>query len=755
VRHSDFIRKLQGLLIDSEWLTEHRKAVALEERQPTIGLEPHTPHALLPMLGYDTYHMAHVRLRAERTHEVKAVDESAPSASPAAWTIAHGFAPVFGGNILPDGSEHVAEGSVHGAPLSWIMSDLWARELPFANEDWASALVEHAGLLRGGRMARALERIALHKDIAVLESRGAPLGAIARYAIIELLAACVDERGRLDPDKLRSTWADDSDRLIGWVGGLATGRRIKQFEDAPYELEMIDPLARTGRTLPGMRKDAAFKHLPAAIDLEERARRAEHPMRLLPDLVRWLGEEKYWAAHRKDFIFDEEHVNGSSAMPYCAERYVRVGKGYSTSASVVIHEARVRAQSGRAIHFMNVEELGGDAVFGAELLGLDHHLTEEKELERALFLEGLRRGSRQPFHHFQVITSGAKSLLLLNRYLQAKGEARPSGDATTPNWFGFGTREEMMKCVSGVEHTRDGARKLKEAKLCFPVVNVAESPVKLRMAALLLAWANVEELLRSVREHDGKVHRILVNGFGSMGSRAAILLRELNFDVLVKETDPAKAAEAREMGFTCVDRVRRGDRERSTEIDLVAGTVGLPSLDEDELEELDHPVIFSSMSSSNKEIPFRKSRGWTATLERARPGLDAMNADWIVERAGVRHLALNSLYAVDMTRSPDSVAPEWAQIIRALITLGSYQGRALADAGCDPRLYDLDAEGQRFIADGFMKEIESSSMRLPKRILELLREEYRATLAELDVLEEQQRELTKDLQLHALILGGF
>lgn len=672
-----------------------------------------------------------------------------------AWKVEHGHGSRLWSGPAASGTQR-QELSAHGAPISFLMGDLWRRDVPPASGKWVKSLCAELGVRGDSRIGQRLARMALAPEVQRLQDSEMPPRALTRYLLAELLALGADKEGKLDLRRLRAAFgAKDADQLVRWIGARSAGPAVKQYENDPFELWVLNPDDRDYRRPVGAKSEGLFSNLIDAIIAEEGQRRKSHPMPLVHALIDNV-EARGWKKHPEDFVFDEEHLMSSSITRELAERYTRAGKGYSTSVPMLLYEARHHGQRGRVQHFTNIEELGGDAVFDNWALRTSEETRNWYDMDVGLFEEGLRLGEERPFHRFQVISSGARSLSLFNEFVNQMAENQAIGRdyfpptsayKMTSNWYGFGGYESFLKALSGVEHTRDGARKLHALEPKFPIVNAAESPVKLEMAGVLLAWGIVDELTRSLEERNLPVKSVLLTGYGSMGAPIAEILSKLGYQVTVKDVDKtalaaAKEAQARGLLVDVIEHVPPG-----FQADLVLGAVGMPSLNEEELENLKPGSIFASASSSNKEFPFRKSRGWSVdewptldldhptqtfrgqTFPAGRPGFEYSNFDWVIRRGEAEHLVLNSEYALDMTKAPYALAPEYIQIVRAVMALASLQARNLPPD--QKGLIDLDREGQRFIAEQFMAQVDGGTIQLPPLVLEMLRRAYQKTMAAL------------------------
>jgi adenosylhomocysteinase len=152
-----------------------------------------------------------------------------------------------------------------------------------------------------------------------------------------------------------------------------------------------------------------------------------------------------------------------------------------------------------------------------------------------------------------------------------------------------------------VEDTNNGHWRYNnnQATLGFPVVSIARSPIK-GIEDRLIGDAvvfSLEALLRSqlYETLDGK--KVLILGYGKIGSACARALKSRRSTVLVYDVDPLKMMEAR------VDGMEIGVREQLVQrADLIVGATGRQSLTVADRCLFKNGVVLASASSRNLEF---------------------------------------------------------------------------------------------------------------------------------------------------------
>jgi hypothetical protein len=672
--------------------------------------------------------------------------EPCPSAEPLSWAstwkLRAGPQPAFGARTA-FGVPRPRQTLLDGPNLSTVMTDLHARCFPLWDPEDPDGLARRIGVDVAGTLAQTLRRAGMAPGHVNLPS-AAPSRAhvLSRYLVAEALAAAADDDGRVRASLLEARFgADVAQKLVAFIASLPAAPAVKQAEDAPFDIHLLDPEHAWRRRVPMSDPNAAFPALRRAICAEQDARHRA-PAPLVDDVA-----ERFGAPTEGVTTVVRQHMLSSvaSAAARLGERVKLVGKGHSTSTEVMVGEANRREQAGSDLVLSVYDGNPRERLMHYDAVGDDGTDYTWYRLRKAVLEGALTRGTTAPMQHFQVIDEGGTALLELQEVV-AKPEGPMEACLHTDNWYGFGDRETLLRSLSGVEGTRDGARQLQEKELSFPVVNMAESPAKLRLTAVLIGWSVVEEIercLNDLREQGlSPSRRCLVSGFGSTGSYVARFLRELHYDVVVKDPSPAARARASAEGYPTVDKVPA----EGLDVGFVVGCVGAEAIDAAELGALPTGTLLFSASSSTKEFPLTKRSGFqvdgfyeTKSDARIRfagkelqigvPGVDRSHWHYRLHGGGKEHLLMGAGFPINLTGHPDPIEDVLVELIRALLVLGSHQARQLPPGTTG--LVPLQDEGQRFIATRWMERVRALDPPLPPSVLQALERELDAVTREL------------------------
>lgn len=283
--------------------------------------------------------------------------------------------------------------------------------------------------------------------------------------------------------------------------------------------------------------------------------------------------------------------------------------------------------------------------------------------------------------------------------------------------------------VAVVEQTRRGIGRLEDATpkdttvseyVNFPVVDVAQSHAKLTWEAPIVARSICRELqsrLKTIFDGRGLSSRkVLVIGFGALGSQVCAELKTWGAEVWVYDNDSVAATRAQALGFHVSDL-----EEAGRECDVILGCSGSregPSIEA--WADKRGIAAFASASSSDVEMGVYSLRA-SASMRLPWPYLDEVEADsdfqrihgnYVVDRPGRELVILNGGFPVNFTGSIDPIPPDVIQLTRALMLAGLCEAsistgrRGLVPLGDGFRLADEDAHS--FVLNRF-RELDLDS----------------------------------------------
>jgi S-adenosylhomocysteine hydrolase len=365
-----------------------------------------------------------------------------------------------------------------------------------------------------------------------------------------------------------------------------------------------------------------------------------------------------------------------------------LGKPYSTNPQVV---HALRAQYGNEALIE-----GGD--FSNHFRDFESQFDEQCERVLLGVTRRMASGSMAPDHRVLVLDDGAHLTRMLH-------DAR------------FADVAHRFVCV---EQTSRGIWKLADVDLRTPVVNVAESWVKLRHESPLIAESVRDcllELLAGLDETGVKIERrALVIGFGTIGNAVACALAKLGWDVQVYDKREAARRSARDHGFPCGTDLHR----QLPEVGLVVGCTGMRALSYQDMFLLSDSTVVVSASSSDIEFGGWELRRHASLFpsDTARTGTPDLLYDRLqghevymghaahpatglcaLRLAGKVILLANGGFPINLNGEIDPIAPGSIQLTRALLYAGALQ----AAASDGPGLHTLNERAQQTIWQGFQQ----------------------------------------------------
>jgi hypothetical protein len=266
---------------------------------------------------------------------------------------------------------------------------------------------------------------------------------------------------------------------------------------------------------------------------------------------------------------------------------------------------------------------------------------------------------------------------------------------------------EHFTCV---EQTRAGIRAIENVDLRIPVVNVAESWVKLEHESPLIAQSVNTELMRQLRvlEKTGlsASRQALVIGFGAIGRAVSAELSRCGRKVTVYDPDIDRRKAAFREGFRLCNDLHTALEGGG----LIVGCTGHPVLDDEDYDHIADGSILVSASSADVEFRGWKLRTNAVPLGRPQSWLErggrfyrrhdgSVPAEdnhpcfclYLVQRGEKSFYLVNGGFPVNFTGEIDPIAPEAIQLTRGLLYCGAFQ----ASRTYRPGLHDLDDWMQR------------------------------------------------------------
>lgn len=162
---------------------------------------------------------------------------------------------------------------------------------------------------------------------------------------------------------------------------------------------------------------------------------------------------------------------------------------------------------------------------------------------------------------------------------------------------------DLDRFVGAVEQTTKGLNADRAVMpLKFPVLSVANARIKLEKESPEIAtavWDNIRKLLFRTNR-DLRTPKILIVGYGTIGTHLATHLRRNGATVKIFDSDPDKRSKAKDDGYVVGDTVVeliKGEHGL-----IIIGATGTTSIGPQEILAMDHGTILVSASSDQREI---------------------------------------------------------------------------------------------------------------------------------------------------------
>ena len=259
--------------------------------------------------------------------------------------------------------------------------------------------------------------------------------------------------------------------------------------------------------------------------------------------------------------------------------------------------------------------------------------------------------------------------------------------------------QDIRSLFTCVEQTRCGIRTIEDLNLQVPVVNVAESWVKLEHESPLIAESVNEQLSRQIeilRRSGMEIGKhVSVVGYGAIGAAVSREMARTGFDVAVHDDNARRRIDARNDGYTLLE-TKGAVWDRGG---IVIGCTGLPVLDQAEHGQIANGTLLISASSADVEFRAWQIRPLGRNLGIPASGSDCHRPDhpcfslYEVEQEGRCFHLLNGGFPVNFNGGVDTIAPEKIQLTRSLLYLGAVQ----ASRTGKPGLHDLDQDHQELL----------------------------------------------------------
>ena len=164
-------------------------------------------------------------------------------------------------------------------------------------------------------------------------------------------------------------------------------------------------------------------------------------------------------------------------------------------------------------------------------------------------------------------------------------------------------RELLANCVGIVEQTRNGIWEYPPGGPSLPVVNVAESKLKLDRESPLIGGVVVRTAESLLARYGFRIenYRALVVGYGSTGACVAQTLKQRGLEVCVYDENPDRRGRAALEDFDVATNLQAGLSDRS----LIIGCTGRVPFGFEEIAQLKHAAVFISASSKNRELDYQ------------------------------------------------------------------------------------------------------------------------------------------------------
>jgi hypothetical protein len=273
--------------------------------------------------------------------------------------------------------------------------------------------------------------------------------------------------------------------------------------------------------------------------------------------------------------------------------------------------------------------------------------------------------------------------------------------------------EDICGRFACVEQTRAGIRAIEDIDLRIPVVNVAESWVKLEHESPMIAESVNCELIRQLVAMENACiqtgHTALIIGYGAIGRAVSRELTRQGRDVFVYEPDASRRASAEKEGFPLYDNLH----EALAQGGLIVGCTGRAVLNYSDYDRIADGAILVSASSADIEfrgwqlrpqaVPLGRPQSWRNAGSSLNDGAPRETDThpcfclYMIRSKGRSFYLVNGGFPVNFTGEVDPIEPEKIQLTRGLLYCGAVQ----ASRSFIPGLHKLDDAMQHVLFNEF------------------------------------------------------
>jgi hypothetical protein len=266
-----------------------------------------------------------------------------------------------------------------------------------------------------------------------------------------------------------------------------------------------------------------------------------------------------------------------------------------------------------------------------------------------------------------------------------------------------------------VEQTRAGIRAIEQIDLRIPVVNVAESWVKLQHESPMIADSVNDELAVTLQSMEAAGiatgQRALIIGYGAIGKAIATELRRRGRNVAVFDASRPPREAAMADGFAVYDDLHRA----LSQGELIIGCTGRPAVLPNDYPFIADGAILVSASSADVEFCAWQIRPRAHCLGRPVSQADDGRRDtsddhpcfslYRAQNADRHFYLVNGGFPVNFTGGIDPIEPAKIQLTRSLLYLGAVQASHAISNG----LHALDEMKQEMLMSAYNAFTEASA----------------------------------------------